>query len=172
MVKLFKAFSGKSYSEPENARPQAYKPAPGTSIFYDPELIPKLKKDHSDLLNLYNRIDAALSKERFQSIPQLLSEFRSGLQAHLLVENVRLYVYLRHQLATNTETADLINGFSREMEDIGRAVMGFIRKYSDSSIDANNVGSFTQEFKEIGAALVKRIQREEQDLYSLYMPSY
>lgn len=172
MVKLFNAFRSKSHSEREHAPPHVFRPAPGTSIYYDPELIPKLKKDHSDLLNMYNRIDTALSKEKFESIPQLLSEFRSGLQAHLLVENVRLYVYLRHQLATNMETADLINGFSREMEDIGRVVMGFIRKYSDSAIDATNVAAFTQEFKGIGAALVKRIQREENDLYSLYMPSY
>lgn len=123
-------------------------------------------------MSIYNQIHTALADGQYTIIKHLLREFHSNLQTHLLVENVRLYVYLQHQLASDTANAEIINDFRREMDGIGRTVIKFIRKYSEMVFDEDNAKIFEVELNDIGAALTERIKREEETLYMLYMPTY
>src|SRR3990172_9372386 len=119
------------FSFKKEATQEAAKPAPGTSIFYDRGLIPKLVSDHQTMLGMYNQI-----------------------------------------LADDEVNAQIINEFRHEMNGIAQVVMAFVRRYSDSELNAVSLIAMKKELEEIGAALVKRIQREENTLYPLYRPSY
>lgn len=59
-----------------------------------------------------------------------------------------------------------------EMDGIGKAVVAFLAKYKDLSVDGNLVASFGRDLEAVGKVLVDRIQREEESLYPLYAPAY
>ncbi|MBE9515761.1 MAG: hemerythrin domain-containing protein [Proteobacteria bacterium] len=144
--------------------------APGTSIHYHPELIDKLTNDHKILIAIYTRIHKSIDAGDVQSAVAYLNKFKAVLQEHLLLENVKLYVYLSHQLAADESKSDTILGFRREMGKIGGVVMDFLRTYTEQPLDASRLDEFKQELTGIGAALTDRIEREERDLYTLYTP--
>lgn len=144
--------------------------APGTRIHYEPELIAQLKGDHQRLLDLYQQIQEKFEEGDYTAVSKQLDQFRVALQGHLLTENVRLYVYLDHCLGATESNAELIHGFRREMEKIGRDVMNFLRKYRAIGVDRELAPAFSKDFAVVGEKLTERIEREEQVLYPLYMP--
>jgi regulator of sigma D len=148
-----------------------YKPAPGTSIRFDPALVSVLKHDHRKLLGTYKEIQDALAAGDFARMKERLASFRTLLQGHLLTENVRLYVYLAHQLQGDETSSQIIRDFRHEMDGIGRTVMAFLRRYSDGLLAPDEVPALKRELEVIGAALASRIRSEEEVLYPLYQPT-
>lgn len=157
---------------PPSAPATPDKAAPGTAIRYHPELVAELKHDHQILLTLFASIQAAFKEGRLQAVVEHLDAFRTSIQSHLLKENVRLYIYLEHQLAGDETSHQLIHDFRHEMDGIGKAVVAFLAKYKDLSVDGNLVASFGRDLEAVGKVLVDRIQREEGTLYPLYAPGY
>ncbi len=156
----------------EHAAAAADNTAPGTTITYDPHLIEKLKSDHKTLLSMYGTVAEAAAKGEVSRIDSLLRGFKVALQDHLLLENIRLYVYLTHHLADDDTNSEIINDFRREMSRIGRTVMDFLRRYTDNPIPGTEVNEFRHELELIGEVLTARIEREESSLYPLYLGQY
>ncbi|WP_127477826.1 hemerythrin domain-containing protein [Sulfurivermis fontis] len=171
MFDFFKKKGESKQDAPAAATPQ-YNTAPGTEIRYHPELIDQLKSDHQALLGLYGEIKAAFDEGDYAAVSQKLDAFRSGLQSHLLTENVRLYIYLDRCLANDETNSELIRGFRREMDGIAKVAMNFLKKYEAIGVDKELAGAFAKDFATIGQVLGQRIQKEEQVLYPLYMPQY
>jgi hypothetical protein len=146
--------------------------APGTEIRYAPDLINTLKHDHQSLLALYGEIDKAFQEKRYHEVSTMLGEFKGQLHAHLLTENVRLYIYLDRSLAHDPSSSELIRGFRKEMDEIARTALGFLRKYETIGVDEQLASHFDTDFRTIGKVLVERIEKEENTLYPLYLPSY
>jgi regulator of sigma D len=146
--------------------------APGTAIVYDPGLVPRLTNDHRQLVEVYKQVHAALARNDLAGVRHRLLQFRGALQEHLLAENVKLYVYLARHLAGDEASSQIINDMRREMMGIGRVVMDFLRKYTETPIEPAQAVQFKGELDGIGAALVQRIEREESALYPLYMQHY
>ena len=167
MANFFNIF--KTATTQENSSPSRDKMAPGTRICHDPHLVDKLKDDHANLLELWGAIDKALKKGDVKGMGILLSRFKTALNNHLLVENVKLYVYLTQYLANDPDNAEIIKDFRTEMNSIGRTVTTFLRTYTVSPIKPEQLMEFKTQFDAIGAALVDRIEREESTLYQLYI---
>ncbi len=146
--------------------------APGTAINYSAELVEKLKSDHVQLVSRFEAIRRAFAARDYAAAAAGLEAFRAAIQAHLLLENVRLYIYLEHQLAQDRASFELIHEFRREMDGIGKAVMGFLDKYRRIEADPRLLPAFAEELDAVGAVLVSRIEREEATLYPLYLPAY
>lgn len=142
--------------------------APGTSIHYHPDLIAKLTGDHQVLLKLFGETKAAADGGNVAQAAARLEEFRVALQAHLLTENIRLYVYLEHAQADDAQSHALIHEFRHEMDEIGKAVVGFLGKYRELATRPDLAADFSTELGGVGKVLVERIQREESALYPLY----
>lgn len=149
------------------AAPQSHV-APGTSIHYHPELIAKLTGDHQALLKLFGETRTAAESGNVAQAAARLEELRVALQAHLLTENIRLYVYLEHALAADAQSHTLVHEFRHEMDEIGKAVVGFLGKYRDLAARPDLAADFSAELDGVGKVLVERIQREESTLYPLY----
>lgn len=145
--------------------------APGTGIRYSPTLIDELKNDHRQLLATYMVIKAAFDRGDYVTVSAKLNEFRLGLQGHLLTENVRFYIYLDRVHGHDEMNSDLIRGFRKEMDGIGRAALNFLKKYEMIGVDKELAGAFAKDFAEIGTVLGERIEREESTLYPLYVPT-
>lgn len=145
--------------------------APGTGIRHDPQLIEGLKEDHRLLLEIFGAIDAARKSGELMTVQSRLDQFRMALQDHLLKENVRLYVYLEHQLANDPTSHEMMHGFRREMDAIGKVVVGFLAKYREIGIHPELADAFAADLAAIGQALGGRIRREEDTLYPMYAPA-
>lgn len=158
-------------AEPPPKAAAASPKAPGTSIGYDDGLIVGFKGDHRLLLDIWAKLDAAVTAGNLRQVEVSLDHFRKVLMDHLLKENVRLYVYLEHMLKDDLTSHHLIHEFRHEMDDIGKVVLGFLTRYKSISSQPELAASLASDMKNIGAALVDRIQREEATLYPLYAPA-
>jgi hypothetical protein len=56
------------------------------------------------------------------------------------------------------------------MNSIARAVVNFVKKYRSEGVSGQTVADFLVELRQVGALLLKRIEREEKELYALYRP--
>ncbi len=142
---------------------------PGTQLFYDKKLIDHLESDHQSMLGLYGEMAEALEQNNHKQLTLLFTKFSSELRSHLLTENLKLYVYLTHAMANDTESLSIVIELRSEMQQIGRAVNNFLVRYGELPWSEEQIQSFPGEFKQIGEVLVDRIKREEHTLYPLYM---
>lgn len=156
----------------QTATQEEFRAAPGTEIRYSPDLIASLQSDHQGILKLYGEIESAFKEKRYSDVSTMLGSFKSGLNAHLLTENVRLYIYLERSLANDTTSSELIHSFRKEMDDIAKVALNFLKKYETIGVDEQLASHFATDFATIGKVLVERIQKEESTLYPLYMPNY
>ena len=140
------------------------------SIHYSPQLIGRLCGDHATLLAVYQSVVDMLAQHQYAQIPATLGTFKTKFDVHLLNENLRFYCYLEQSLKTQPAELAMIRDFRREMNGIARGVVGFVRKYQAAGVSAANRQGFDAELRAVGALLVERIEREEQDLYTLYAP--
>ncbi|HEU0197315.1 MAG TPA: hemerythrin domain-containing protein [Nevskiaceae bacterium] len=141
------------------------------AITYSAQLVPSLLSDHKELFKLYDEITAALEAGQFDSLPKLLGTFKTKLDVHLLSENLRFYCYLEQSLAHHPNELEIMKGFRREMNDIARAAVNFVRKWQVAGITPGSVRTFTMEAKQVRTLLEERMQREESGLYPLYTSS-
>ncbi len=144
--------------------------APGTAINHDPHLIEHLQDDHRRMLDLFGSIIEASRSGKLADAQELLERFRSAIMDHLLKENVRLYIYLEHVLVDDPVAHELMHGFRREMDAIGRVVVDFLGKYKSIASRPDLAAAFAADLAGIGGALAARIHREEETLYPMYEP--
>ncbi len=138
------------------------------SISFDAALVGKLKDDHKELFKIYGRIVAAKDSNNFTGMAQLMRDFKLMLQTHLMVENVRFYVYLQQQFAGDSDVVGFITDVRKEMDGIARAAIQFTNTYAVDSYTEEMKKDFAKELNAIGQVLVKRIAMEESRLYTLY----
>lgn len=153
-----------SVAESSNISPQQT-----TGVSYKPDLVPQLKQDHQKLLVLFGEIQKAAGRAEFNTLQARLSDFKNALNGHLLVENMHFYAYVSALYAMDEDNAATIHEFRREMGGISRVVKDFLKKY-ESINSLPELATFQTDLSGIGEALVKRIEREEGQLYSLYLP--
>lgn len=148
-------------------QPEQY--APGTQISYDAQLIPRFEGHHQSLLKLFGSLSEAAEKSDYASVATTLKTFLRVLDQHVLEENLKLYVYLE-KCIDDQHHQEMIHEMKREMGEIGHTVHAFARHHTQFGVNDQNIGKFREELRQIGEALKDRIQREEESLYTLYVP--
>jgi hypothetical protein len=153
--------------------PDVMVPATATSagVTYDANLIEKLKGEHAEMLAVYTRILLSASAGRIDAIAEDLIAFRRLFQGHILLENVRFYVYLDRLLADHPSEREGARTLRKDMNGIAKAVAEFIYHWSSVAPTNETLPAFTAQLQGIGAALVARIELEESTLYTLYAES-
>jgi hypothetical protein len=141
-------------------------------VAYDSGLIENLVHDHESLVEIFGKIwSEGYEKSDFYSVSGHLREFKSLFQSHLLKENVKFYAYLEQAMKTDSHSLSVVREFRKDMNDIANAVIGFCKKYDEPEYTKSAHESFKVDYQGIGQALVRRVQLEERDLYSLYAQS-
>lgn len=140
------------------------------TISYHKTLIPEYLKAHKELIGIFAKIGDSAKTGDFARTKDLLAEFKTGFDGHLLSENVRFYAYMEELFRGNQENHELVQEFRSEMSGIARSVSKFIRKWRDSGIRPETQDAFLGEYREIGKVLKRRIEAEESSLYPLYQP--
>lgn len=140
------------------------------SITYSAQLVPSLLDDHQELFKLYGEVESALAAGNYDSLPRLLGTFKTKLDVHLLSENLRFYCYLEQSLTNQPEELEIMKNFRREMNNIARAAVNFVRKWQTAGVTPASTKTFTMESEQVKSLLVERMEREESGLYPLYQP--
>ena len=143
--------------------------APDTSIAFKPALVDELRSEHRELLHLYKNLVAAHQRADFDAAVVNLKRFTYALRAHLLKENLHLYVYLKHALRDDQESSALMGSMRVEMGKIGRVLNDFVTRYTTSPWDLEVRETLGGELGKIAEILSIRIQQEEEVLYPMYM---
>lgn len=143
-------------------------PSDGRTIRFDPNLVSALTDDHKSLVQIYVAIGNCVADEEFSFVPNLLRKFKTSFQSHVIKENVKFYVFLEQSLAEDEHSLVVVKDFRREMNAIASKVITFCNFYANTELTSNNLARFNEEYVQIKDALLHRIEREENDLYSLY----
>ncbi|MDO5691832.1 MAG: hemerythrin domain-containing protein [Pseudomonadota bacterium] len=163
----------------EPARPTARAPEddptvmrPGREVGYSAELIPRLQADHQALFKSFDGMVDAFGRRDFERVKAGARQLKSMLQDHLMLENIKLYVYLRQNLSHEAQEYQLVTAFRKEMDGIGREAMAFLDKYQQLAEQPELVDSFESEARRVRQIVHDRMSREEATLYQLYQASY
>ncbi len=134
----------------------------------DSHLVPMLRQDHHDLEAMGREILQALEAGQHEGLRARLKAFKTRLQAHLLTENYRLYARLDDWFARDAACTEIMRGFRREMNAIGRQAVRVLEKWQERGVGATDAELFRSEFEEIETLLLQRADREERSLFLLY----
>ncbi len=169
MASFFNWLSRKSgiHAQPPAISEVVY--APNTNIPYRPDLIDGLQDDHQQLGRSFGELVAAVDDGKPREVRAALDEFEGLLYDHLLREKTSFYIYIRGIYADNESMLELVNYFSREMDSIQREIIRFFRRHKHSALSPQELQVMKKELDGLGAALTDRIQREESQLYPLYL---
>jgi Hemerythrin HHE cation binding domain len=137
---------------------------------FDANLTSQLIDDHKHLLGSYGEMLRYAQLGRWNDAHATLQKFRVLLNAHLLLEGIKLYSYMSSRLQNDDDTATVFQAYKREMGAIGKVIFQFFDQYKDiKSLSApTDKVNFLATAHELGAALTDRITREETHLYPLY----
>ena len=127
----------------------------------------KLRQDHADIVRMVRTLEAAVGQP--SPPPQLdLFDLRrqltSTLIAHLKTEDWVLYPRL--MASKDAATAAVGHSFNAEMTGIATAYSDYASRWGATAIEAD-WPRYCVETREILAALMNRIIRENRDLYPL-----
>ena len=125
-------------------------------------LIEELKKEHSGIIATLNEVKklGILSKEGQDK----LISVQTSLLAHLEMEDDQLYPILRKQAENNKDLKNTLDLFEMDMENVSTIVQEFFDKYSEEFSGEK----LQEDFRNLFAALSKRISNEEAALYEEY----
>ncbi|HEV7491222.1 MAG TPA: hemerythrin domain-containing protein [Rhodanobacteraceae bacterium] len=140
-----------------------------TSIAFKPALIDELRSEHRELVHLYKSLVSTHQRGDFDAAVSNLKRFTYALRAHLLKENLHLYVYLRHALRDDPESSALMASMRVEMGKIGRVLNDFVTRYTSSPWDLEVRQDLGGELNKIAEVLMVRIDQEEEVLYPMYL---
>jgi len=140
------------------------------AIKYHPELIDELKEDHQALFGLYGEMIEMINQGKYSDLGPRLHDFKLALEGHLLIENIKFYVYVENKLSDDPMNLEFIKDVRKEMNSIARIVIKFTKKYEHVVFTEELKRSFVKELNGIGAVLTKRVEMEESRLYTLYTP--
>ena len=155
--------------ETRAAQPATPSSTPENVVAYKPGLVDELQSEHRELLHLYRTLVIAHDRGDFDAAVVCLKRFTYALRAHLLKENLHLYVYLKHALRDDTESSALMASMRVEMGKIGRVLNDFVTRYTSSPWDLEVRQGLKSELNKIAEVLNIRIQQEEEVLYPMYM---
>jgi regulator of sigma D len=141
-----------------------------SGISYSDTLIPHLKHDHTELVELYGAIDGFIQQQQYEYIAPGLEELKSKFNLHIMQENLHFYCYLEQSFQDQHDQLEMVKGYRKEMNAISAAVVRFIKKWQGQVIDSTNIADFSQEYNAVGDVLAQRIDQEENHLYTLYQP--
>jgi len=154
---------------PERPAEPAAREARG--IGYDPDLIGQYHEDHRRLLGLFGQVTAAAQAGQWAGVDAALQRFRSALTDHLLSESIRLYTYLKQQVAGDADSMALLAEITSPPDPPGRVVTGFLDEQMDLVASPARQSAFLPAWADIGRTLSDRITREEKTLYPMYRDS-
>lgn len=141
------------------------------TVAYNSDLIMSLEADHKVLLSSYVRIMKYARNKQYAKLTLELNDFSDILKAHLRKEEHSLYMYLEFVLGDKNKKRhrEEFRDLHLEMKSIAKAVTTGISKYTNIPVTNLTIEQFIIDFTVLGSVLSKRIKKEEDKLYPIYL---
>lgn len=125
--------------------------------------IDTIKKQHSEIANILEKLKSALSKEDYYAASSNINELAGKLKIHLRYEDD--YIYPELLKSENTNVKNISNKFIKEMGDLASVFDDFKNKYNTKSKIESNITEFKLTCNVVIKALEKRLSKEDNELY-------
>lgn len=127
------------------------------------------KKHHVEILtiarNVKRLLTAAEPVVHAAEVRRLLSQLSGKLSFHLAMEDKSLYPFLSTH--ADARIKNLSKRYSDEMGSLAATFRNYLDKWSNPALISTDMPLFIGETKTIFNALVRRIQREDTELYPI-----
>jgi hemerythrin-like domain-containing protein len=127
------------------------------------------KKHHVEILTIAKSVKTLLisgdAAQHTAEVRQLLSQLSGKLSFHLAMEDKSLYPFLSTHADARIKA--LSKKYSEEMGSLAQAFRSYLDKWSNAMLIDANLEGFIGETKTVFNALVRRIQREDTELYPI-----
>ena len=127
------------------------------------------QEQHNELVQIVTEISGYLegtkAQDNAKTVSSLLNRLTGKLKIHLRMEDTVLYPKMIE--SSHDEASKIAKQFQDEMGDLSKAYLDYAGKWNaPQKIEVDSDG-FITETKAVFAALAKRIERENNDLYPL-----
>ncbi|HEY1772614.1 MAG TPA: hemerythrin domain-containing protein [Gammaproteobacteria bacterium] len=143
--------------------------APQPEIAYDPGLITALTLQHRSLTSLLVKATSLGQQRDFAGVQTTLEQFKAELDEHLHREHDEFFPYLTAHLKTE-DAKDILKEARSNSLYIERAVESFLSHYAGYPVGERTVLRFGMELSGVIEEFCERLEKEEADIYTLYMP--
>lgn len=127
------------------------------------------RRQHDEILNVAKEISLSLTPDKLNDqvneVRKLLSSLTGKINVHLSMEDNALYPRMIQGNDANIKLT--AQKFMTEMGEIKTVFTDYSKKWFSATSIKNSPMEFIKETKAIFAALEKRIQRENKELYPL-----
>ncbi len=131
-------------------------------------LVDNFKKDHQEILSIYEAIMSGAKDKDYIILPLLLSQFSKKCFDHFNEEE-ELYTFMKALAGSRSEIERRVAiEFSAEMKNISMEFFTILNQSRFLPVNDNTVVGFLDEFCQLGVILQERIGREETVLYPMY----
>ncbi len=127
------------------------------------------KNQHVQILTIARDIKALLTSpdaaKHTVEVRQLLSQLSGKLSFHLAMEDKSLYPFMSSHADAHVKA--LSKQYSDEMGSLGQTFKAYLGKWSNAMLIDADLPGFVGETRDVINALVRRIQREDTELYPM-----
>lgn len=126
-----------------------------------------LRRQHTEILGLASEINEALkaSPPAIEQVGKLLPALAGKIKIHLAVEDNVLYPKLLN--SGEAKIRKTAAEFIAEMGDFTKVFGDYNKKWNSNLKVQDSFGEFNRETQTILATLIRRINREDQELYEV-----
>ncbi len=137
----------------------------GLFLSQNQKLVKKWTKEHEQIVLLATNVIGEYSKNNKISAKKYLVKLNDLAVDHLMNEDIEFYRLLKDQKRLTPENEKEIKEFTETFKGTKMTLMGFLTKYTREDAILND--TFFKVFNELVDVLVKRIEFEESNLYTL-----
>ncbi len=128
------------------------------------KLVKKWKKEHEQIVALAHKVIAEYQKNNLDGTKKYLKELNELAVDHIMNEDIEFYRLQKDHKNLHDDTGQLIEEFVVTFKSTKVALMKFLTKYTRD--DAVLDDQFFKSFNDIVGVLAKRIEFEENNLYT------
>lgn len=129
--------------------------------------VERFREQHAQAVVVVQQISALLNPVALAAdatkVRHLLSQLVGALQAHLAMEDSLLYPKLI--ASSDAKVSGMAKRFQQEMGGIKDALGAYVKKWPSAVAIQQNPALFIADTRGIFAALAKRIEKEDKELY-------
>jgi len=123
------------------------------------------KEEHREIVTLATALLESYERGDSEDVREILEELRVVTFNHLMSEDAEFYRLLKEHKNKNSKTELFIKEFEESFYSTKATLMHFLDDYTKKSLPIDD--TFIKKFNELVDILVKRIEFEESNLYSL-----
>jgi hypothetical protein len=145
--------------------------APGTQIRFDPDLVDNLSAEHHALLTACEELEIACAKARVAQVVSRLRALEEQIGRHRVQEDVKLMIFIEKHNAERDGVAALLALIRRERDLVRKQLSETIKKYALPENAKAPAQEISRDVGEVIHLIARLIDREENDLFPLYVPN-